>query len=177
MQRYNIKYQYKQFQRITETRGFVYKLMNSIFSNTTIKMFKRAMLSKLGEFISVRDNSKLLEKNQNALQNNYEIRACTFPTGKAYIVKNLHFEINKTNSDNKVSINHIHTWVRECVKAGKSIDNVLETIRTMYYNELMKESQLNKVNDNVQELRLNYKSFIMNNTNQKICDNVGNIGK
>ena len=65
------------------------------------------------------------------------------------MLKNLHFEINKTNSDNKVSINHIHTWVRECVKAGKSIDNVLETIRTMYYNELMKESQLNKVNSMV----------------------------
>ena len=109
----------------------------------------------MGEFISVRDNSKLLEKNQNTLQNNYEIRACTFPTGKAYIVKNLHFEINKKNNDNRVSINHIHIWVRECVKAGKSIDNVLEIIRTMYYNDLMKESQLNKVNDHVQELRLN----------------------
>ena len=45
--------------------------------------------------------------------------------------------------------------MRECVKAGKSIDNVLEIIRTMYYNDLMKESQLNKVNDHVQELRLN----------------------
>ena len=99
------------------------------------------MLSKLGEFISVRDNSKLLEKNKKTLQINYKIRACTFPTGKAYIVKNLHFELNKTNSDNRVSINHIHIWVRECVKAGKFIDNVLETIRTMYYSELMKESQ------------------------------------
>ena len=143
MQSYNIKYQYKQVQRITETRGFVYKLMNSTFSNTTIKMFKRAMLSKLGEFISVRDNSKLLEKNQNALQNNYEIRACTFPTGKAYIVKNLHFKINKTKNDNRVTINHVQIWVKECVKAGKSIHYVLETIITMFYNELKKESQLN----------------------------------
>ena len=62
-------------------------------------------------------------------------------------------------------------------KAGKSIDNVLETIRTMYYNELMKESQINKVNDHAQELRLKYKSFKMNNTNQRICENVVKIGK
>ena len=177
MQRFNIKYQYKQFQRITETRGFVYKLMNSIFSNTTIKMFKRAMLSKLGEFISVRDSSKLLEKNQNMLQNNYEIRPCTFPTGKAYIVKNLNFEVNRRENNNRISINHVQIWVKECAKAGKSIDNVLETIRTMYYDELLKVSQLNKVNNDVQESTFNYKSFKPKERNLQIGDGVGNIGK
>ena len=58
MTKYNIQYQSANYRRIIETRGFVYKLMNCIFSNTTIKMFKRAILAKLGEYILVRDKAK-----------------------------------------------------------------------------------------------------------------------
>ena len=36
---HQIEYSYPQSARITETRGFVYKMMNSTFSNTTIKIF------------------------------------------------------------------------------------------------------------------------------------------
>ena len=51
--------------RVTLSRGFVYKLMNSTFSNTTIKMIKRAMWSNLGEYITVRDNDHIVKKINN----------------------------------------------------------------------------------------------------------------
>ena len=139
MQKHNIKYETKNYKRITETRGFVYKLMNSIFSNTTIKMFKRAMISRLGEFISVRDNAKLAQKNNNDVNSDLSIIAREFPTGKGYIIKKLDFICNdKKKIDCNGQVN-IDAWVKNCVKKGISMDYVIQYVSSLYRKECLKE--------------------------------------
>ena len=62
---HQVKYTYANCKCITVSRGFVYKLMNSTFSNTFTKMFKRAMVSKLGEYITVLDKDQMVLKIDN----------------------------------------------------------------------------------------------------------------
>ena len=139
MTKYSIQYQSVSYRRITETRGFVYKLMNCIFSNTTIKMFKRAMLAKLGEYISVRDNAKLFKIAQcNNTESNNEIILKQFPTGKGYIIKNKNFQYNNTSANNQTSTSHVQRWIKNCVQSNKSIDKILEEVQMMYYTEYNK---------------------------------------
>ena len=87
MLQHNRKYHTQNYHRITETRGFEDKFMNSIFGNTTIKLFQRAMISRLGEYISVRDNIKLLQRTPITINDNCSIVEHEFLTGKRYIVK------------------------------------------------------------------------------------------
>lgn len=139
MQKHNIKYETKNYKRITETRGFVYKLMNSIFSNTTIKMFKRAMFSRLGEFISVRDNAKLTQKVNNDVNSEFSIIPREFPTGKGYIIKKLDFICkDKQKIDCKSQVN-IDTWIKHCVENGISLDYVIDYVSNLYRKECSKE--------------------------------------
>ena len=139
MTKYNIQYQSANYTRITETRGFVYKLMNCIFSNTTIKMFKRAMLAKLGEYISVRDNAKLFKLAQcNKSESKHEIILRHFPTGKGYIIKNKNFRESNTSTSNQTSTSHVQKWIKNCVENNKSIDKLLEEVQIMYYTEYNK---------------------------------------
>ena len=139
MAKYNIQYKSVNYRRITETRGFVYKLMNCIFSNTTIKMFKRAMLAKLGEYISVRDNAKLFKIAQcNNTESHHEITLKQFPTGKGYIIKNKDFRDKNTSSNSQTSTSHVQRWIKNCVHTNKSIDKILEEVQIMYYTEYNK---------------------------------------
>ena len=84
---HQIEYSYPHSARITETRGFVYKLMNSTFSNTTIKMFKRAMISKLGEYISILEKEQLIKKIDSGAQADLMYEQKTFLNGKGIIIK------------------------------------------------------------------------------------------
>ena len=129
MTKYNIQYQSVNYRRITETRGFVHKLMNRIFSNTTIRIFKRAVLAKLGEYISVRDNAKLFQIAQcNNTESNHKIILKQFPTGKGYIIKNTNFRDNNTSTNNQTSTSHVQKRIKNCVQTNKSIDKILEEV-------------------------------------------------
>ncbi len=141
MSQYNITYQSRNCQRITETRGYVYKLMNSTFSNTTSKLFKRAMISRLGEYISVRDNTRKLKTMTSNINDGSRIIQQDFPTGKGYIVKTNSFvDCSDNVSSEKVSIDHVQAWIKNCIKSGTSINETIDTIRRMYLNELRKTS-------------------------------------
>ena len=145
MLQYNITYQNRDCQRITETRGFVYKLMNSTFSNTTIKLFKRAMISRLGEYISVRDNAKKLQTMATNINDDSSIIQQDFPTGKGYIIKtNTSINCSSNGSTDKESIDHIQTWIKDCIKNGTTVNDVLDTVRNMYLSEFTKTIQEEK---------------------------------
>ena len=141
MSRYNITYQNSDCQRITETRGFVYKLMNSTFSNTTIKLFKRAMISRLGEYIAVRDNARKSKKMTNNINDCSRMIQQDFPTGKGYIVQtNSIVDCSDNVSSEKVSVDHLQGWIKICINSGTSLNEVIDTVRIMYLNELRKTS-------------------------------------
>ena len=140
MSQYNIEYQSPNFNRITETRGFVYKLMNSIFSNTTIKLFKRAMVSRLGEYISVRDNAKLWQKQPQEVNDNCSIIQHKFPTGKGYIIKtNISTNSSSNDSCHDVALEEVKKWINTSIKNGTSINDVLSTVKNIYLREFSKK--------------------------------------
>ena len=116
MQKHNVIYGFRRSKRITESRGFVYKLMNSIFSNTTIRMFKRAMLSSLGEYISVRDNAKLLKKIQSGEDSEYCVTPRMFSGGKGYIITSLKKSNNNAGSKGNQKFPKGEDWIDECVQ-------------------------------------------------------------
>ena len=65
--------------RKTKLRGFVYSIMNSKFSNSTIKLFRTVMQRKYGEFITVR-------KPIDTLSSNYIYSERKFLGGSGYLV-------------------------------------------------------------------------------------------
>ena len=176
MQQYNIKYKTPNCQRITETRGFVYKLMNSIFSNTTIKMFKRAMISRLGEFISVRDNAKLLNKNNNDINNDYSIVSHEFPTGKGYVVKKLDFISKDENTFNTANQINMQAWIKNCVQRGVSMEDVIDCIRKLYIDECTKELNAEDKCTSLRNIALQNLATSFTNDNFGTSNTLNNMG-
>ena len=80
------------------------------------QMFKRAMLSSLGEYISVRDNAKLLRKIESGEKSDCTVTTRTFSAGKGFVVKYHKGIISEMGSKKS----EIHTdgksWICECVK-------------------------------------------------------------
>ena len=102
-------------------------------------MFKRAMISRLGEFISVRDNAKLAKKNNNDVNSDFSIIPREFPTGKGYIIKKLDFICKDKKKIDCNSQQNIDTWVKNCVQKGISMDYVIEYVSNLYRKECSKE--------------------------------------
>ena len=102
LNKYNIKYNEDEVGiRKTKLRGFVYSIMNSKFSNSTIKLFRTVMQRKHGEFITVRKPAKNLSSN-------FVYTARNFLSSSGYVV---------TCKDVQ---DHLETATNECVeKAGK----------------------------------------------------------
>ena len=87
--------------RKTRLKGFVYSLMNCMFSNSTINFFKICMIGNHGEFITIRDkpptkernNKKNIKEGLKAQPNPmYDYNDCVytphkFAGGSGYIVK------------------------------------------------------------------------------------------
>ena len=53
---------------------------------TTIKMFKWAMISKLGEYISVRDKEQMIKKIDSGAQSDLMYEHKSFLNGKGIII-------------------------------------------------------------------------------------------
>ena len=80
MQKHKLQYiQDTVINRKTKLRGFVYSIMNSQFSNSTIKLFRNMMRRKYGEFITVR-------KPTNMFGDNVTYTPRNFLGGSGYIV-------------------------------------------------------------------------------------------
>ena len=101
-------------------------MMNSTFSNTTIKMFKRAMISKLGEYISVRDKEQMIKEIDSGDRSDLFYEHKTFLNGKGIIIK-------KKKNRNISSCGHdkqehntnkcIHNWIDERKKNETMVAN------------------------------------------------------
>ena len=136
MEEYGIMYRYTNCKRITETRGFVYKLMNSTFSNSTIKMFKRIMLTNLGEYISVRDNEGIVNKIKSGEIVNLRYQTRTFKNGKGIIITNLdHKTLNKSTDMTKL-VNNVNEWVAVSIKNGVVLEQMLFNIQKIYQSNM-----------------------------------------
>ena len=92
--------------------------MNSTFSNSTIKMFKRVMLTNLGEYISVRDNEGIVNKIKSGEIVNLRYQTRTFKNGKGIVITNLdHKTLNKPTDMTKL-VNNVNEWIVESIKNG-----------------------------------------------------------
>lgn len=132
LKKYNISYDYSRCNRVTETRGFVYKLMNSTFSNTIIKMFKRAMETNLGEYISVRDNEGIVNKIQSGVITNLSFERVQFTNGKGIIFSKINNSAEHHSSMDGTF--NPANWVLDCKKKGMSIDQICNLV-TYFYTE------------------------------------------
>ena len=152
MEKHNVFYSVQRRQRITESRGFVYKLMNSIFSNSTIRMFKRAMLSSLGEYISVRDNAKLLKKIESGQVSDYSVTSRNFSSGKGYIIKNLN-NLKKTKGVKQIgNCEDGKSWISQCIKKNMTFNCIMKLVKDYYedcYNEITFDREVDNVDINL----------------------------
>ena len=136
MEEYGITYRYTNCKHITETRGFVDKLMNSTFSNITIKLFKRVMLSNLGEYISVRDNKGIVNKIKSGEIVNLRYQKRTFKNGKGIIITKLdHKTLNKPTDVTKL-VNNVNEWVAESIKNGVVLEQLLFNDQKIYQSNM-----------------------------------------
>ena len=173
MEKYFVFYSAQRRHRITESRGFVYKLMNSIFSNSTIRMFKRAMLSSLGEYISVRDNAKLLKKIASGQISDYSVTSRNFSAGKGYIVKHLkglkrnnHIKPTKDCTNGK-------SWISECVQKNMTFNSIINLAKAHYdecYNEVAFEKEISNIDAN---LPMSFDSEVVAFTNKNTTEELG----
>ena len=173
MEKYFVFYSAQRRHRITESRGFVYKLMNSIFSNSTIRMFKRAMLSSLGEYISVRDNAKLLKKIASGQISDYSVTSRNFSAGKGYIVK--HLKGLKRNNRIKPTKDCTNgkSWISECVQKNMTFNSIINLAKAHYdecYNEVAFEKELGNIDAN---LPMSLDSEVVAHTNKNTTDELG----
>ena len=167
---HQIEYSYPQNTRITETRGFVYKLMNSTFSNTTIKMFKRAMVSKLGEYISIRDKDQMVVKIDSGVRSDLIYEHKTFLNGKGIIIKkknkkSINIDNDKKNENIKACI---YNWIDGCIKKGMNWTQIMEDIKKTY----LEEAQRRQINSTPAKSSMEMKNFHiefdnMNNNHMK----------
>ena len=110
-------------------KGFVHKLLISIFSNTTIKYFQNGMERSFGEFISVRK-----KKGSSSKRMQYDYKPYKFAGGHGYIV-------SCKSSQNDISDLYIQdmystgrSWVMQCKQKKLSIDSIIQMVN-VYYNE------------------------------------------
>lgn len=113
--------------RKSKLRGFVYSIMNSKFSNSTIKLFRNAMLRKYGEFITVRQPS-------HHSSSNFMYTPRTFIGGSGYIVtcSKTKEQFNYTEGDTVENVGA--KWLSMCLSEKMSICEIHEMIDELHNN-------------------------------------------
>ena len=144
LNKYNVSYKLMPCKRVTLSRGFVYKLMNSTFSNTTIKMIKRAMWSNLGEYITVRDNDHIVKKINNGEKAELTYEHKIFKNGKGVLVSKINKDQNVRTLQVKDQVRNVKEWVTLCVERQVSLPQILCTVEK-FYKETLKQSTHSKV--------------------------------
>ena len=122
--------------------------MNSIFSNSTIRSFKRAMLSSLGEYISVRDNAKLLKKIKSGQVTDFSVTSRNFSSGKGYIIKTLNNFKTKRVLKEIGNCEDGKSWIFQCVKKNMTFNCIMKLVKDYYedcYNEITFEREVDNV--------------------------------
>ena len=134
---HQVTYTYANCTRITDSRGFVYKLMNSTFSNTITKMFKRAMVSKLGEYITVRDKDQMILKIDNGERDDLVYEPRSFKHGKGIVISKKCNDIilPQTTTDIVMKKCQLSMWVKQCISSGMTWPQVCTKLKTIYTQE------------------------------------------
>ena len=114
--------------RKTKLRGFVYSIMNSQFSNSTIKLFRNMMRRKYGEFITVRKPSNMFGSNVHYTTRN-------FLGGSGYVVtcddtSDMAFVRNSNLVEKMCS-----KWVVLCKQKNVSLLEMHDMIDEIYNHE------------------------------------------
>ena len=134
---YQITYNYDNCTRITDSRGFVYKLMNSTFSNTISKMFKRAMVSKLGEYITVRDKDQMISKIDSGEREDLEYEVRTFTHGKGVVISKKHKNHTLPTITNRIICDdsQLGLWIKQCISEGMDWNHVQTKVKQIFIQE------------------------------------------
>lgn len=138
LQKHQIKYSQDAVGiRKTKLRGFVYSIMNSKFSNSTIKLFRTVMERKYGEFITVRKPEKNLSFNLKYTERN-------FLGGSGYVVsctkKQEFTDVLESNLDESIG----KKWIRLCVEKNEmNVDQICAKVNDLY-NELKEDTSVIK---------------------------------
>ena len=134
---HQVTYNYANCTRITDSRGFVYKLMNSTFSNTISKMFKRAMVSKLGEYITVRDKDQMILKIDSGERLDLVYEPRSFKHGKGIVISKKDNDTSYLpNTQNIVSEeSQMSLWVKQCISLGMEWQQVSTKVKDIFNQE------------------------------------------
>ena len=121
-------------QRKTKVKGFVYSIMLSMFSNSTQKIFRKAMLEHHGEFITVR---KKQQDPTSRMQ--YDYLPYEFGKNKdGYLVsiKDINDIKDPTNVLNVCHLNREGTkWLSKCKEAKLSYTHVQQLVQEIYFGK------------------------------------------
>jgi len=140
LQSHNVSYKFMPCKRVTLSRGFVYKLMNSTFSNNTIKMIKRAMWSNLGEYITVRDNDGIVNKINSGEKSDLTYEHKTFKNGNGILISRKNKDQDMKTLQVKDQVQKVKEWVMLCMEKQISLPQILHTVQS-FYNESFKQLQ------------------------------------
>ena len=114
--------------RKTKLRGFVYSIMNSKFSNSTIKLFKTVMQRKYGEFITVR--KPVVSSTSNLVYNVRNFLGCS-----GYVVHCKDIQDHLVREDTK-SIETIGIrWIALCKKEKMCLSDIHAMVDDLYNND------------------------------------------
>ena len=129
LQKHQIKYcQDEVGLRKTKLRGFVYSIMNSKFSNSTIKLFRTVMQRKFGEFITVRKPVENLSSNLQYTERN-------FLGGSGYIVSCKREQEYLNNVESKTVESLGSKWIALCTKDQKmNVTEIHKMVDELYNN-------------------------------------------
>ena len=109
----------------TKLRGFVYSIMNSKFSNSTIKLFRNAMQRRYGEFISVRKVP--LNPTANLI---YTPRS--FVGGSGYVVSCINTKKQLASISSSTVERMGINWIETCVAEEMSLLDVHEMVDYLF---------------------------------------------
>ena len=141
--------------RKTKLRGFVYSIMNSKFSNSTIKLFRTVMQRKYGEFITVR-------KAMENVTSNLIYTERQFLGGCGYIVscaKETQCIANSVGVDTFESIGR--KWINMCIEdCNMTVAEVHKVVDELYTTNSMNR---NSTDDNIVNKN-------MSGTNNKVAN-------
>ena len=113
--------------RKSKLRGFVYSIMNSKFSNSTIKLFRNAMLRKYGEFITVRQQS-------NHSLPNFVYTPRTFIGGSGYVVTCTKTKEQMERIPNDTVETMGSKWLSMCLADEMSIYDIHNMVDELHNN-------------------------------------------
>ena len=147
LQEYGIRYENQELneKKKSNVKGFVYSIMNSTFSNTTQKAFRKKLLFLYQEFITVRNKKKFTGTNK------FEFTPHVFQnTYKGYIVTPI--KIEQTTKTLPDIFRTGNSWVEDC-KSHKMNLSKIQSLVTQFYNKklLVRLDEQDKIDNYVED--------------------------